>query len=64
MANDKDVIEAHGGSAKLARLLDCSVQRVENWKKRGIPPRVILDHPELFPQPKAPKRPRSQVTPP
>lgn len=25
-----------------------AVQRVSNWKRRGIPPRVRLDHREFF----------------
>lgn len=50
--DDRELIERHGGSAKLARKLNMtkqgSVQRVNNWKTRGIPPKVKLDHPELF----------------
>lgn len=51
MSSDKELIESLGGSAKLALLLGFSVQRVENWKERGIPPRVRLDHPHIFPLP-------------
>ncbi|WP_342049907.1 MULTISPECIES: hypothetical protein [unclassified Cupriavidus] len=50
--DDRELIERHGGSAELARKLNMtkpgSVQRVNNWKTRGIPPKVKLDHPELF----------------
>jgi len=43
------IIEAAGGDTQFARLLglDCTEtfrQRVNNWKRRGIPPRVILDN--------------------
>lgn len=51
MSTDKDLIESLGGSAKLAVRLGYSVQRVENWKKRGIPAQVRLDHPDVFPLP-------------
>lgn len=49
---DKAIIEKHGGPAKLARKLGFEkhngTQRVSNWITRGIPPRVKLEHPELF----------------
>lgn len=53
MNKAKDIIDRMGGPTKVACLLGLSgtpgaVQRVSNWKKRGIPPRVILDHPALF----------------
>lgn len=51
MSSDKDLIDDLGGSTKLAALLGYSVQRVENWKKRGIPAQVRLDHPDVFPLP-------------
>jgi hypothetical protein len=56
---DKAVIDALGGPAEVARLLSLDtkkggVQRVHNWRTRGIPPAVRLDHPELFGTP-APK---------
>nr|WP_082493656.1 YdaS family helix-turn-helix protein [Massilia sp. Leaf139] len=51
MSADKDLIESLGGPAKLAARLGCSVQRVQNWKERGIPPRVRLDNPDVFPLP-------------
>jgi hypothetical protein len=51
MPSDKDLIDTLGGPAKLARRLGYSVQRVENWKKRGIPAQVRLDNPDVFPLP-------------
>lgn len=51
MSSDKDLIENLGGPAKLAARLGYSVQRVQNWKGRGIPAQVRLDHPEVFPLP-------------
>lgn len=51
MSSDKDLIDDLGGSTKVAALLGYSVQRVENWKKRGIPAQVRLDHPNVFPLP-------------
>lgn len=43
------IIKAAGGSTAFARLLGIDrqrgyLQRINNWKCRGIPPRVILDH--------------------
>lgn len=50
--SDSDLIERLGGSSALARRLGYpllgGVQRVQNWKRRGIPPRVKLEWPELF----------------
>ena len=41
-----------GGPVKVAELLgyskDGGVQRVQNWKARGIPPAVKLERPDLF----------------
>jgi hypothetical protein len=53
MHTDAQLIEDLGGSAKVASLLGYDtksggVQRVDNWKRRGIPPRVKLDHPHVF----------------
>jgi len=62
MSTDKELIESLGGPAKLAARLKCSVQRVQNWKERGIPPRVRLDHPDVFPLPNSqqPTQPDAQ----
>ena len=43
------IIEVAGGDVAFARLLGLDhhpgfAQRVNNWKRRGIPARVILDH--------------------
>jgi hypothetical protein len=49
---DWELITELGGPAKVAELLDYSkeggVQRVQNWKHRGIPPAVKLARPDLF----------------
>ena len=51
MLSDKDLIERLGGATAVAAKLGCSVQRVQNWKERGIPAQVRLDHPDVFPLP-------------
>lgn len=49
---DADLIEKLGGPAKVCDLLNIpkhgGVQRVQNWKARGIPARVKLQRPDLF----------------
>lgn len=50
---DAKVIDLLGGATKLAELLGYDksaggLQRIQNWKKRGIPANVKLAHPELF----------------
>lgn len=49
---DAQLIEQLGGSAAVARRLgyECpaGTRRVNNWKLRGIPPRVLLDHREAL----------------
>jgi hypothetical protein len=50
---DRQTIERLGGPTKLAELLGYDktsggVQRIQNWKKRGIPSEVKLQWPELF----------------
>ena len=51
-AEDIEIIERLGGPAKVARLLGYQgsggTQRVFNWLTRGIPPRVKVEHPEIF----------------
>lgn len=46
------LIEAMGGPTKVAERLgwskDGGTQRVQNWKRRGIPAPVKVDHPDLF----------------
>ena len=50
--NAEQVISKLGGSAEVARLMGypkhIGTQRVNNWKKRGIPARVMLERPDLF----------------
>ncbi len=50
--NAEQVISKLGGSAEVARLLGyprhIGTQRVNNWKKRGIPAKVRLERPDLF----------------
>ncbi|STY93407.1 YdaS family helix-turn-helix protein [Moraxella bovis] len=45
---DKELIEKLGDTTALAKLLGFTEQRVSNWKRRGIPPKVKLENPELF----------------
>ena len=51
MSSDKEIIDSLGGSTKVAARLGRSVQCVQNWKKRGIPARIRLNHPDVFPMP-------------
>lgn len=51
--DDATLIKTLGGAAKVAERLGYDkdaggVQRVHNWIKRGIPPRVKLEHPDIF----------------
>lgn len=44
-----NLIEAAGGHTAFARLLGIDtqpghIQRVSNWKRRGIPARIALEH--------------------
>lgn len=52
MHADAELIDKLGGPAELARKLgyqeEGAIQRVQNWKTRGIPPRVRLENPVLF----------------
>ena len=50
---DAALIDVLGGPAKLAELLGYDkqqggVQRVHNWRARGIPAKVKLERPDLF----------------
>lgn len=55
LVSDSELIDRLGGSSALAKRLGYpllgGVQRVQNWKRRGIPPRVKLEWPELFLKP-------------
>lgn len=49
--SDSELIDLLGGPAALAAKLGFGargVQRVSNWKRRGIPARVQLDHAAVF----------------
>lgn len=48
LMSDKEKIESLGGSTVVAKKTGYSVQRVQNWKNRGIPASVKLEFPELF----------------
>jgi hypothetical protein len=39
---DSELIDRLGGISAVAELLNCSKQRVANWKRRGIPPAIRL----------------------
>jgi len=49
---DEDIIEFYGGPAKLALMLelkgDGQIQRVCNWKRRGIPPGIKVQYQKIF----------------
>lgn len=51
---DWHLVLSLGGPAKVAARLGWTsagaVQRVQNWKQRGIPAKVRLRHPRLFPR--------------
>ena len=46
--DDKKKIAELGGVSALARRLNVTPQRVQNWTTRGIPAKVKLDNYELF----------------
>lgn len=52
MMTDSELIQSLGGPAKVASMLGYpkhgGTQRVQNWLGRGIPPKVKVDHPEIF----------------
>jgi hypothetical protein len=61
---DKDRIIQLGGATKVSELLGLGnggAQRVHNWMTRGIPARIKLDRPDLFPHsPPDPTHPTTQ----
>jgi hypothetical protein len=67
MENAKTLIDRLGGPAKLAQKLGLSdrpgqIQRISNWKKRGIPARVMLALADVFGiGSAAPRRPRRRT---
>ena len=48
MCNSKFFHPAIDRPAEVSKALGFSSQRVCNWKKRGIPPRVLLDYREVL----------------
>lgn len=61
MSTDQKRIADLGGPARVAELLGLpkhgGVQRVQNWIARGIPAKVKLQRPDLFPyQPELPEK--------
>ncbi len=48
---DSELIEKLGGASKLAKRLGYGVQRVNNWKKRGIPAQAKVDFQSLLLKP-------------
>ena len=59
---DAKLIENLGGPGAVCDLLGIArkhgIQRVQNWLTRGIPARVRLERPDLFPMPKKEKKPQ------
>jgi len=67
MNDDRTLIDRLGGPARVAELLGYEkaggVQRVHNWRARGIPSHVKVSRPDLFmPQVKA-DEPAAPVAP-
>ena len=46
--DDAKLIEALGGTTILARKFGYSQQRINNWRYRGIAPRVLLNNTRLW----------------
>lgn len=46
--NGSEVIDLLGGVAALASRLGVSKQCVTNWRRRGIPPQVVLQNLQVF----------------
>lgn len=50
--NDAQLIDHYGGPARLAKVLGWhesrAIQRIHNWRARGIPAAVKLRYPEVF----------------
>lgn len=59
MQESKKIIESFGGPSKLARILGFKKfgsQRVQNWIKRGIPAKILVDYHDLFKSESSSKR--------
>lgn len=65
MKSDAEIIEDLGGPAKVAKLLgykpESGIQRVNNWKTRGIPATVRLSNLHLFGMPGDPALKQEQA---
>jgi hypothetical protein len=52
IALDKALIESLGGARELVKLLkwdsNGGLQRINNWKARGIPPAIKIQYPKIF----------------
>ena len=46
--SDAEKIERLGGTACLAKLLKINMSNVTNWKRRGIPYKMIVTRPDVF----------------
>lgn len=45
---DSYLIIALGGTAECAKRFNCSRQKVNQWRYRGIPARSLLDNPRIW----------------
>ena len=45
---DQNLIKELGGTTAIAKKLNISKQRVNNWFSRGIPAIIKLTHPNIF----------------
>jgi len=53
MMTDSEIIDSLGGDTAVAKLLGFDLkkggaQRVHNWRERGIPSEIKLNHSEIF----------------
>ena len=48
ITKDLERIKLLGGVDAIAKHIDASSQRVNNWTRRGIPAQVKIDYPNLF----------------
>ena len=48
ITKDLERIKLLGGVDAIAKHIDASSQRVNNWTRRGIPAQVKIDYPDLF----------------
>ena len=67
MNTEIDVIELLGGPKRVAEMLGISdkpgaIQRVVNWRRRGIPSRILIDHPEFHRKVKRAERLASEAS--